>query len=82
MAHWQLQEAKNKFSEVVDKALSTGPQVVTRRGVEAVVVMSVEQYRELTRSKDNIVDFFLNSPLRGSDISIERDTTPGREVLF
>lgn len=82
MAYWQLQEAKNKFSEVVDKALSTGPQVVTRRGVEAVVVMSVEQYRELTRPKGNIADFFLNSPLRGSDISTERDTTPGREVLF
>lgn len=80
MERWQLQEAKNKFSEVVEKALRKGPQIVTRRGVETVVVMSVDQYRKLTRPKDNIVDFFMNSPLRDSGIVIDRDKSPGRKV--
>ncbi|MBI9083284.1 MAG: type II toxin-antitoxin system Phd/YefM family antitoxin [Desulfobacterales bacterium] len=82
MEQWQLQDAKNKFSEVVEKALTVGPQIVTRRGVETVVVISVEQYRELTRPETNIADFFIKSPLRGSGIKLERDTGSAREVTF
>ena len=82
MEPWQLQEAKNKFSEVVEKALKVGPQIVTRRGVETVVVMSVEQYRRLTRPESDIADFFMKSPLRGSGLEIERDKGPAREVAF
>ena len=41
---WQLQEAKNRLSEVVEKALSQGPQVVSRRGKDTVVVLSIEDY--------------------------------------
>ena len=82
MERWQLQDAKNKFSEVVEKAINVGPQIVTRRGVEAVVVMSVEQYRELTRPEKNIADFFLKSPLHGSGIELERDKGLPREVDF
>jgi len=37
---WQIQEAKNKLSEVIDRALDQGPQIITRRGVEAVIVLS------------------------------------------
>ena len=46
---WQLQDAKNRFSEVVERALNEGPQLVTRRGREVVIVMSVEAFRKLTR---------------------------------
>ena len=50
MEHWQLQDAKNKFSEVVQKALEHGPQIITRRGIKTVVIMSVEDYQQLTNT--------------------------------
>ena len=53
---WQLQDAKNRFSEVVKKALVNGPQIVTKRGVETVIVLSVKEYRKLKRPKNSLVD--------------------------
>jgi prevent-host-death family protein len=82
MELWQLQDAKNKFSEVVEKALKNGPQVITKRGIETVVIMSVKDYQKLTRPKTNIVEFFRKSPLSGVDIDITRDKDYGREVDF
>ncbi len=49
MAEWPLQDAKNKFSAVVDAALAGEPQRVTRRGQPAVVVLAVEEYDRLCR---------------------------------
>ena len=49
MAEWPLQDAKNKFSAVVDAALAGEPQRVTRRGRPAVVVLAVEEYERLRR---------------------------------
>jgi prevent-host-death family protein len=80
MDHWQLQDAKNRFSEIVNKALRDGPQVVTRRGKKAVVIMSVEQYQSLVRPKENIVDFFQESPLRGENLDLTRKKDSTREV--
>jgi prevent-host-death family protein len=82
MEHWQLQDAKNRFSEVVNKALRDGPQVVTRRGKKTVVIMSVEQYQILVRPKVNIVDFFQESPLRGEDLDLTRNKDSAREVVI
>lgn len=48
---WQLQEAKNKFSQVVDEAQSKGPQTITRHGKEVAVVLSASEYYKLTASK-------------------------------
>ena len=70
---WQLQEAKNKFSEVVEGALSKGPQVVTKRGVEAVVVLSCKDYRKLLRYPKPIAEFFRQSPLAGIDLDLMRN---------
>lgn len=70
---WQLQEAKNKFSEVVEGALSQGPQVVTKRGVEAVVVLSCKDYRKLLSSPKPISEFFRQSPLTEVDIDLKRN---------
>ena len=47
MAQWALQDAKNRFSAVVDAALAGEPQQVTRRGKPAVVVVSVSEYDRL-----------------------------------
>lgn len=77
---WQLQEAKNRFSEVVDKALSEGPQRVTRRGEEVVVILSVEEYTQLQKSKSNLLEFFRNSPLVGVELDLERDKSYPRDV--
>ena len=80
MEYWQLQDAKNRFSEIVNKALQDGPQIVTRRGKKTVVIMSVEQYQKLVKPKINIVDFFRKSPLQGEDLDLARKKDSVREV--
>jgi len=77
---WQLQEAKNKFSEVVEQALHDGPQFVTRRGQDAVVVLSAKDYRRLSRSQTSLVDFFRTSPLAGVELDVARSRDRGRRV--
>ena len=81
MTSWQLQEAKNKFSELIDRALSEGPQVITRRGVEVAVVLSFASYNKLTAPHQRLGDFLMASPLRNSGLVIERDRRTGlREI--
>ncbi|MFH1699280.1 MAG: type II toxin-antitoxin system Phd/YefM family antitoxin [Candidatus Zixiibacteriota bacterium] len=80
MEQWQLQDAKNRFSEVIDKALKYGPQIVTRRGKETVIIMSVEEYRQLTRRETNLVDFFRKSPLRDVHLNLDRNKDIAREI--
>ncbi len=77
---WQLQDAKSKFSEVVDQALAHGVQIVTRRGKKAVVVMPFDEYERLTKQSGSLAQFLLDSPLAGSELSIERDPTPPRNI--
>ena len=59
---WQLQEAKQRFSELVRRALVEGPQVVTRRGEEAVVVVSAREYRRLAGAAPDFKAFLLAAP--------------------
>jgi antitoxin Phd len=73
MDKWQLQDAKNKFSEVVNNAFKYGPQCITRRGIETVVVISVHEYTKLTSPKTSLVEFFRQSPLYGIDLELKRD---------
>jgi prevent-host-death family protein len=80
MEQWQLQDAKNRFSEVVQKALKHGPQLITRRGIKTAVIMSIEEYQKLTKPKTDIVDFFHKSPLKDIGIDLTRDKDAGREV--
>ena len=77
---WSLQDAKNRFSEVVNLALSQGPQVVTRRGEEVVVVVARDEYAKLRMSGPSLVQFFRESPLVGVDLDLERDHSPLREA--
>jgi antitoxin Phd len=76
---WQLQEAKSKFSELVDRTLTQGAQIVTRRGKKAVVVLTFEEYERLTQPKGSLAHFLLSSPFSGSEINIERDQQPPRD---
>jgi prevent-host-death family protein len=77
---WQLQEAKSKFSEVVDRALAQGVQIVTRRGRNAVVVLPYAEYERLTRQGGSLAQFLLASPLAGSELTIDRDRDLPREI--
>ena len=78
---WQLQEAKNKLSQVVEEALNEGPQIITRRGVEVVVVIAYEQYRKMTAPQQKLSDFFRNSPLVGAELDLSRDESPIRDEI-
>ena len=80
MKSWPLQDAKNRFSSLVEACLTKGPQVVTKRGREAVIVMSVEEYKRLVRPKGDLVDFFQHSPLTDVTLNLERSKELPREI--
>lgn len=73
---WQIQEAKNKLSEVVEDAIEKGPQILTRRGVEVAVVVSYSEYLKLKKKQVPLSEFFRQSPL--ADLDLERDRSPWR----
>ena len=77
---WQLQEAKNKFSKLVEKAQHEGPQFVTKHGKESVVILSIEEYKKIVKPKSNLFQFIQTSPLSKTLINIARDKSPGRDV--
>ncbi len=70
---WQLQEAKNKFSEVVEEAITNGPQVITRRGVETAIVLSYGDYRSLLLKRKKLSTFFRESSLVGEFTLVTRN---------
>jgi prevent-host-death family protein len=72
MQRWQFQDAKNRLSQVLREAATNGPQLITSHGREAGVLLSFEAYRELTRPKSSLVEFFRNSPMCGEDLEFER----------
>lgn len=59
---WQLQEAKAKFSEVVQRALEEGPQTVTRRGKDVVVVVSADEFARLQKSTPDLLETLMSGP--------------------
>lgn len=71
MHTWQLQEAKSRFSELVDLTLSEGPQLVTRRGQDAVVILSAKDYRRMSGSAPSLLATLLNAP-RGEPLDLAR----------
>ena len=79
-SRWKLQDAKNRLSEVVNEAVRSGPQIVTRRGEETAVILSMEDYRRLTRPDIALVEFFRSSPLVDVELDVSRSREPGRRV--
>lgn len=59
---WQLQEAKQRFSELVRRTLEEGPQVVTRHGEEVVVVVPAEEFRRMSKQKPDFKEFLMSAP--------------------
>ena len=79
MASWQIQEAKARLSELIDRVRSEGPQTITRHGVARAVVLSVEEYQALTAQKPDFRAYLLGGP-KVEDFSIERDADRGRAI--
>lgn len=70
---WQLQNAKARFSELVRRAGAEGPQIVTYRGVDSVVVLSAEAYRKIVAPRRSFVRHLLSGPRLDDDIVDEID---------
>jgi len=70
---WQLQEAKSKFSELVESALSKGPQIVTKRGVSSVVILSIDEFNQLKKPKENLLSFFKRAPKLNLELERQKD---------
>jgi|SRR5258708_11580504 len=80
---WQLQTAKARFSELFRRARSEGPQLITRRDKEGVVMMSDEQYELLVGKAHqpiNLLQFFRESPLVGVELDLERGKDQARDI--
>jgi prevent-host-death family protein len=69
---WTVAQAKAKFSEVLDRAMSEGPQTITRKGRTAAVVVGAEEWQRKTKRVGTLADFFASSPLRGSGLKLRR----------
>lgn len=82
--HWPLHEAKARFSELVRRVRSDGPQHVTVHGRDEVVVMSTDDFHRLKGDRDSraLVAAMLDSPHRDLDIEAERAPMPVRDVVL
>lgn len=79
MHKWQLHEAKNKLSSLIDVAIDGKAQCITRRGEEAVVVISMEEYKKLKNQKPNLKEFLSKGP-KFEDLEIDRAHGRAREL--
>lgn len=82
MASWQVQEAKARLSELIEKARTEGPQTITKHGSEAAVVLSMDEYRRLSKhGSEDFVDWLLNAPKWPEGFELpERQVDAPREV--
>jgi len=71
-AIWQIQDAKNRLSEVIARALKQGPQLITKHGEKTVVVISYAEYENLRKSQGKLSEFFRASPLAGIDLTRDK----------
>lgn len=79
MATWQVQDAKTRLSEVIERARTEGPQTITRHGAERAVVLSIEDYRALAAHQPDFRTYLLGGP-KVDDFPIERDRDMGRAI--
>jgi prevent-host-death family protein len=79
---WQIQEAKNHFSKVVECAVKEGVQMVTKHGRPAVVVLSVEEYERVVGSGKSLFDALRSCPGDLTDLVGPRSKEPARTIRF
>jgi prevent-host-death family protein len=80
--NWQVQEAKQRFSELVRRTLEEGPQVVTRHGEEVVVVVAADEYRRSQQDEPGLVEFLVSGGPDLSKLDLRRSTDLPREIDF
>lgn len=79
---WSVAEAKARISELLDRAISGGPQTITKRGREVAVVVSIEEWRRKTTRSGSLAAFLAQSPLRGSELELDRVEAAPRDVAL
>jgi prevent-host-death family protein len=79
-ARWALQDAKAKFSEVVQRALDGEPQCISRQGKDAVIIVSYDAIMNAVNPPDNLFEFLQSSPLANVDLDVKRMAGGFREV--
>ena len=71
---WTVAEAKAKFSEVINRAQSDGPQTITRKGRAAAVLVAAQEWERKIKRRGNLAEFFASSPLGGARVELKRLT--------
>ncbi|HZS60577.1 MAG TPA: type II toxin-antitoxin system Phd/YefM family antitoxin [Gemmatimonadaceae bacterium] len=77
---WTVAQAKARFSELIERARSAGPQTITRNGRMAAVIVAPEEWDRKTKRTGNLAEFFAASPLRGSGLRVKRKTEKARKI--
>lgn len=79
---WQIQQAKQRLSEVIRHAKTDGPQQLTDRGEPSAWILSDEDYMKLVKPKESIVSFFQRSPHRDVELKVERRKDFPRDIAL
>ena len=79
---WSVADAKAHLSEVLDHAISEGPQAITRRGREVAIVVSAEEWHKKTSRSGSLAEFLAGSPLRDSGIAAARVEAEARDAAL
>lgn len=77
--NWQLQQAKNRLSELIRQSANDA-QTITVRGEEVAVVISAQRYRQLLGQKESLVDFMQRSPWAETELEVKRSRDTGRDI--
>jgi len=78
---WQVQEAKQRFSEVLRAAENGEPQIVTRHGEEIAVVIDIREFRRLRGQSMSLMEYLRFAPYLDAELDIDRRREPPRDVL-
>lgn len=79
---WSVADAKARLSELLEHVINDGPQAITRRGEEIAVVVSIEEWQRKTKRSGSLAEFLAASPLRDSELEIDRVQIPARDVAL
>ena len=79
---WALQDAKSRFSAVVNRACEVEPQIVTRRGEPVVVMLAYSDYRKLSPSTRSPIDVLIGGPKLDEGLKTIRASSPARKVAL
>lgn len=77
---WQIQEAKAKFSQLVEDANIKGYQTITKQGQPVAVILSKKEFDKITQSKTSLLDFFKAAPYQDTELNIQRSKDLPREL--